>query len=94
MLLPKTIKMSVPDEGFFFRNASADGLLVPKCIISPEVVVLTTTWFIRFIYYRKLQFLNCVIMIRTKVLLPQTYVTLPNLEIMLRPFSFLAPKDF
>ena len=35
---------------------------------------------------------NNVIMIKTKVLLPQTYVTLPILAILFRPFGFIALK--
>jgi hypothetical protein len=35
---------------------------------------------------------NNVIMIKTKVLLPQTYVTLPILAILFRHFGFIALK--
>jgi hypothetical protein len=39
-----------------------------------------------YIYYRNLQFLSIVIMIKTKVLIPQEYVTLPILATLLRIF--------
>ena len=41
--------------------------------------LLTTTWFLRYIFfYRNLQFLSHVIIIKTKVLLPHTWVTLAD----------------
>jgi hypothetical protein len=45
-------------------------------------------WFIRYTFYQNLQFLNHVIIIKTKVLLPQAYVTLPCLD----PLVYLLPK--
>ena len=36
--------------------------------------------------------INHVIIIKTKILLPQPLVTLADLVIMCRPFDFLAPK--
>ena len=51
-------------------------------------------WFIKYIYYRNLHFLNNAIIIKTEILLPQAYVTLTKLAIMFRPFVFIAPKDF
>ena len=51
------------------------------------------TWFIRYIYYRNLQFLNNVIMNKSKILLPQVKVThYPILAIMFRPFGFIPCK--
>jgi hypothetical protein len=52
------------------------GLLVPEVIIRPVVSVLALTSFIRYIWYWNLEFLNNVIIIKTKVLLPQAWVTL------------------
>ena len=48
-----------------------DGLLIPEGIIRPVVSVSALTWFIRYIYYWNLEFLSNVIIIKTKVLLPQ-----------------------
>jgi hypothetical protein len=42
-------------------ETSAGGLLFPKGIISPVVSVPVLAWFIRYIYYWNLQFLNNVI---------------------------------
>jgi hypothetical protein len=46
------------------------------------------TWFIRYIYYWNLKFLNNVIINQTKFLLPQTYVTWACLG----PLILLLPK--
>ena len=40
--------------------------------------VMTLTWFIRYIYYWNLQFLNHIITNETKVLRPQAYVPLAD----------------
>ena len=55
--------------------------MFPDVIIHPVVNVstLTLTLFIRYPYYWNLQFLNNAIIIKTKVLLSQSYVTLPDL---------------
>ena len=53
---------------------------------APVVSVWTLTWFIRYIHCWNLQFLNNVIINKTKVLLP--YLILPTL---FRPFGFIAP---
>ena len=45
-------------------------------IIVPVVMVSVLTSLIIYIYHWNLQFLNNVIIIKTKVLLPQVYVTL------------------
>ena len=44
--------------------------------------------------YRNLQFLNHVIDIKSKVLLPQVYVTLSDFGYPLHAFGFSAPKIF
>ena len=54
----------------YWVDTVAGELLVPEAIIHPVVSALT--WFIRYVYYWNLQFLNNVIIIKTKVLLPQT----------------------
>jgi hypothetical protein len=57
---------------YHWVDTSPGGLLVPEGIIRPVVSVSALTWFIRYIYYWNLQFLNNVIIDKTKVLLPQT----------------------
>ena len=59
-----------------------------------------TTWFIRYVYYLYLQFLNDVIIIKTKVLHPQGWVTLDdfcypvwNLLVLLLPNTFKCLLD-
>ena len=47
----------------------------PDSIIRPVVCASALTWFRRYIFYRNLQFVNHVIMIKTKVLLPQAQIT-------------------
>ena len=54
-----------------FLLLSLGGLLVPEGIIRPVVSVPTLAWFIRYICYSNLQFLNNVIIITTKDLLPR-----------------------
>jgi hypothetical protein len=46
------------------------GLLVPEGIIRPVVSVSVLTWIIRDIYYWNGQFLDDLICIETKVLIP------------------------
>jgi len=46
-------------------NTSAGGVLVPEGIIRPVVSASALTWFIRYIYYWNLQFLNNVIINKT-----------------------------
>ena len=43
---------------FFTINTSAGGLLVPEDIIHPADSGSTLTWFIKYIYYCNLHFLN------------------------------------
>ena len=52
-------------------NTAADGLLVSESIIRPVVHASALTYFIRCIYYWKLQSLNNIIINNTKVLLPR-----------------------
>ena len=61
-------------------DTSAGGQLVPKRIMRPVVRASALTSFIRYMYifYCKLQFLNHVIIIKTKVLLAQAYVTMAD----------------
>ena len=53
------------------RYLCCGGLLVPEGIIRSVVGASALTWFIRYIYYWNLQFLNNVIINKTEVLLPQ-----------------------
>jgi hypothetical protein len=55
---------------YHWVDTSAGGLLV--------LDASALTWFIRYIYYWNLQFLNNVIIHKTKALLPQAYVTLAD----------------
>ena len=52
-------------------DTSAGGLVVPEGIIHQVVRASTMTWFIRYIYYWNLQFLNNVIIYKAMVHLPQ-----------------------
>ena len=63
---------------YHWVDTSAGGLLVLEGTIHPVVSASELTWFIRYIYYWKLQFLTNVILNKTKVLLPQAYVTLAD----------------
>jgi hypothetical protein len=54
-------------------DTCVDGLLVFDSIIRPVVNSSALTWLIRYIYYWNLQFLNNVIIIKTKVYLPREY---------------------
>ena len=60
---------------YHWVDISASGLLFPEGIIRPVVSVSALTWVIRYIYYWNLQFLNNVIINKTKILLPQAMVT-------------------
>jgi hypothetical protein len=52
------------------------------------------TWVIRYICYCNLQFLNNVIIIKTKVPLPQAEVNIDDLTIpFLALYCFIAPED-
>ena len=52
----------------------------PGGIIHPVVFASVLTWLKIYIFSRNLQFLNHVYSIKTKVLLPHTYVDLLDLE--------------
>jgi hypothetical protein len=68
---------------------SAGGVVVPESIIRPVVSASALTWFIRYMYYWKLQYLNNVIINKTKVLLPQAYVTLADYYLAFQSFDFV-----
>ena len=57
-------------------DISAGGLSVPEGIIRLVISVSALLWLIRYIYYSYLQFLNNIIIIKTKVVLLQRHVTL------------------
>jgi hypothetical protein len=63
-------------------DTTAGGLFVPEGIIHPVVSVSTLTWFIRYIYYWNLQFINNVIIIKI------------ILAMLVRPFSLLLQNSF
>jgi hypothetical protein len=62
------------DEGYSRNMLCA--LLVPEGIIRPVVSASALTWFIRYVYFWNLLFLNNVIINKTKVLLPRASGTL------------------
>ena len=64
---------SLSSLGFYhWVDTSVSGLLVPGGIIYSVVWASPRTWFIRYIYYWNLLFLNNVIINETKVVFPQT----------------------
>jgi hypothetical protein len=78
---------------YYWVNTSAGGVLVPQSIIRPVVSASALTWFIRYIYYWNLQFLNNVIINKTKVLLPQANVTLADYYLAFQSFDFDVPDE-
>ena len=68
-------------------NTSSGGVFVPQGIIRPVVSASALTWFIRYIYYWNLQFLNNVIINKTKVLFPEVYVTLAEYYLAFQSFD-------
>jgi hypothetical protein len=73
-------------------DSSAAGLLVPEGIIRPVVSASALTWYIKYICYWNLDFLNNVIIIKTKVLLPHAYVHLTDFGYRLGPLVLLFTK--
>jgi hypothetical protein len=68
--------MEVIPETRCLRDIDAGGLLFSVCIIRPLISASSLAWFIRSIHYWNLQFLNNIIMNKTKVILSRAYVTL------------------
>ena len=56
---------------YHWVDTSAGELFVTEGIIRPVVSASAPTWFIRYIYFLNLQFLNNVIINKTKVLIGQ-----------------------
>ena len=85
------INFSVITSSYIYDwvNTSAGGVLIPKGIIRPVVNASALTWFSRYIYYWNLQFLNNVIINKTKVLLPQAHVTLADYYLVFESFDFV-----
>jgi hypothetical protein len=52
----------------------------PEVIILPVVSASSLTWFIRYIYYWNVQFLNNVIMIKKKLLVPVSHASVTLAE--------------
>jgi hypothetical protein len=76
-------------------NTSTDWLLVNEGIIRLVVSVSALTWFYWIYLYRNLQLLNYVIIIQTKDLLHQKYMTWGDFGYMgLCPLVFLLNKTF
>jgi hypothetical protein len=70
-------------------------LLVPDGISHQLVSVSSLTSFIRYIYYWNLQFLNNEIIIKTKVLFPQSRITFSDFGCaFLHSLVFLLSKSF
>jgi hypothetical protein len=64
---------SLSSLGFYhWVDTSVGGLLVPEGIVHSVVWASPLTWFIRYIYYWNLLFLNNMIINETKVVFPQT----------------------
>jgi hypothetical protein len=68
--------LSVPDEDYSrnyydWVDASPDRLFVPESTIHPVDGVSPPTWFLRYIYYWNLQFLNYMIINQTNINLPR-----------------------
>jgi hypothetical protein len=57
---------------YHWFDTSAGGLLIPGGITRPVDSVSALIWFIRYVYFWNLLFLNTMIINKTKVLLPQT----------------------
>ena len=75
--LPQELLVCTIDiyEVFFYYHwidTSVVRLFVSESIMGSVVSILALKWFIRYIYYRHLQFLNNVIINKRKVLLPQS----------------------
>ena len=64
-----------------------------RCIIRPVISVSALTCFIRYVYYWNLQFENNVIIIKIKVLIPQTWVTLAEFAYAVYVLSFSISKS-
>jgi hypothetical protein len=64
---------------YHWVDTSAGGLLVPEGIIRPVVSASALSWFNKYMCYWNLQFLNNESIIKTKVLLPQAYVTVADI---------------
>jgi hypothetical protein len=61
---------------YHWVDSSAGGLYIsPEGIIRPVVSASVLTLFIRYIYYWDLHFLNNIIINKTNVLLPQSWLT-------------------
>ena len=63
---------------FHWIDTSVGGLLVPDGSIRPVVSASALTLLTRYIIYKKTLFLKHEILIKTKILLPQEYVFLPD----------------
>jgi len=77
MVIPKGVVRTKLDI-YQVVDTSAGGVLVMEGIIRPVVKTLSLPWFIKYIYYWNWQFLNNVIINKTKVLLPQVQVILAD----------------
>ena len=73
-------------------DTSVGGLLVPEGIILPVFNASTLIWFIRYIYYWNLQFLNNVIFIICFSSLTHRSWAKLIFAILFRPYGFIAPK--
>jgi hypothetical protein len=79
---------------YLWVDTSVDGLLVPEGIIRPVVSASELTWYIRYIHYRNLYFLNNVINNKTKVLLPQAFLFTLFGFIASKTLNYLAFQNF
>jgi hypothetical protein len=79
---------------FHWVDTSARGLFVYEGVIRPMVSVSALTWFIRYISYSNLQFLNNVVINKTKVPFPQAYVTLADIGYLVYTLCFTCYKRY
>ena len=77
---------------YHWVDTTAGGISVQECSIRPVVSASALPRFIRYIYYWNLHFLNNVIINKTKVLLPQAYVTLADYYLTFQSFDFVRTR--
>jgi hypothetical protein len=64
------------------------------CVLDISMLSLSVlTWLIRYIFYWNLEFLNNVIINKTKIPLTQTLLIFANFGCHVYTFDLLAPKD-
>ena len=92
----KTNNYLINTQCYYFHwvDTSARGLFVYEGVIRPMVSVSALTWFIRYISYSNLQFLNNVVINKTKVPLPQAYLTVAEIGYLVYTVCFICYKRY